>query len=135
MTGKHSRWLPCVGGWRRDGFLHNSLDYCRLLPFNQLAALKLRQAGEAVAADLLPVFQLMRWGLRTGLEATHRRTVREIERLQAEDPAVAFAYLTANLPALERQFLYLPPKAAAERLFDTLEQRLKADPRTPYPGA
>ena len=112
--------------------------HCRLLPLNQLAALKLKAAGRTVDPERLPVFQLMAWGLSNGLRTTHRRTVFELENLQAQDPAEAFAYLTGNLPGglidLERALLKLSPKAAAELLLDTLDMRLKADPHNPYPG-
>jgi len=112
--------------------------HCRLLPINQLAALKLRAAGRTVDPERLPVFQLMAWGLCNGLRTTHRLTVFELENLLARDPAAAFAYLTGNLPGgqidLERTLLKLSPKAAAELLLDILDMRLKADPHNPYPG-
>jgi hypothetical protein len=112
--------------------------HCRLRPLNQLAALKLKAAGEAANPLRLPVFQLMAWGLNNGLRTTHRRTVFELERLQRQAPEAAFAYLTDNLPGglieLERALLKLSPKAAAGLLLDTLDMRLKADPRNPYPA-
>ena len=111
---------------------------CRLLPLNQLAALKLKEAGEKADPLQLPVFQLMDWGLRNGLRTTHRRTITELDHLQTLDPETAFAYLTAKLPgglpALQRRLLALPPRPAAELLLDTLDMRLKADPRNPYPA-
>ena len=115
----------------------NPLERWRLLPLNQVAALKLKEAGEATDPENLPVFQLMNWGLAQGIKPTHRRTAQELLRLQYQNPADAFAYLTANLPGgvgdLQRELLVLPPRRAAEKLLDVLDMRLKADPRTPYP--
>lgn len=117
------------------------LDSCRLLPLNQIATLKLKQAGEKASATRLPVFQLMIWGLMNGLQTTHNRTVFELDRLQ-RNPVEGFDYLTGNLTGnlpgglqtLERQLLSRSPRSAAELLLDTLDMRLKADPRNPFPG-
>jgi len=114
------------------------LDALRLLPLNQVAALKLKAAGERPDPGSLPVFQLMTWGVESGIRCTHRRSLAELQSLQTRDPEVAFAYLTANLPGglpgLERRLLQLPPRAAAQLLLDVLDMRLKADPRNPYPA-
>jgi len=114
------------------------LEALRLLPLNQVAALKLRAAGESLDPGSLPVFQLMTWGVAQGVRCTHRRTLEELESLQSREPKNAFAYLTANLPGglleLERRLLQLPPRAAALVLLDVLDLRLKADPRNPYPS-
>lgn len=115
----------------------NPFERWRLLPLNQVAALKLKEAGENVASDSLPVFQLMTWGLINGVRPTHRRTAQELLRLQYQDPGEAFIYFVGNLPdglpELQRKLLKLKPKAAAETLLETLDMRLKADPRNPYP--
>ena len=115
----------------------NPFERWRLLPLNQVAALKLKEAGEESDFDSLPVFQLMTWGLVNGVRPTHRRTAQELLRLQYQNPAEAFTYLTSNipggLPELQRKLLKLSPTEAAEMLLETLDMRLKADPRNPYP--
>ncbi len=115
----------------------NPLDRWRLLPLNQVAALKLKEAGEEISEESLPVFQLMTWGLVKGLKPTHRRTTQELLRLQYQSPDVAFSYLTSNLPGglpeLHRKLLRLSPESAAAELLEVLDMRLKADPRNPYP--
>lgn len=115
----------------------NPFERWRLLPLNQIAALKLKEAGENVATDSLPAFQLMLWGLVNGVTPTHRRTAQELLRLQYQDPAEAFTYLTSDIPGglheLQRKLLVLSPKDAAAELMETLDMRLKADPRNPYP--
>ncbi len=117
----------------------NPLDRWRLLPLNQVAALKLKEAGLGTEKDSLPVFQLMSWGLANGIKPTHRRTAQELLRLQYQNPADAYAYLTSGvpggLPDLHRKLLRLSPRAAAEELLEVLDMRLKADPRKPYPLA
>lgn len=114
----------------------NPFERWRLLPLNQVAALKLREAGEASDPERLPVFQLMVWGLLNGVTPTHRRTAQELQRLQYLNPADAFTFLTENIPGglflLQRKLLKLSPKAAAAELLDLLDMRLKADPRNPY---
>lgn len=115
----------------------NPLDRWRLLPLNQVAALKLKEVGQSVQKDSLPVFQLMTWGLANGIKPTHRRTSQELLRLQYQSPADAFTYLTAaipgGLPGLHRKLLRLSPRAAAAELLEVLDMRLKADPRNPFP--
>jgi len=114
-----------------------ALSELRLLPLNQVAALKLKSAGEDIDPQQLPVFQLMNWGMKQGIAVTHRRTLIELHRLELQEPNVALAYLTTRVPgglvSLERCLLRLPPRAAAEKLFDLLDMRLKSDPRNPYP--
>jgi len=114
----------------------NPFERWRLLPLNQVAALKLKEAGESADSERLPVFQLMTWGLLNGVRPTHRRTAQELLRLQYQNPADAFTYLTSNLPGglpeLQRKLLKLSPKAAAAELLETLDMRLKADPKNPY---
>lgn len=84
-----------------------------LLPLNQLASLKLRQAGVVEETTSLPVFCLMEWGL-------------------------ALAYLLENLPGglpqLHRKLLPLSPQGAAQTLLEVFDMRLRADPRNPYPS-
>lgn len=114
----------------------NPFERWRLLPLNQVAALKLKEAGESADVELLPVFQLMAWGLINGVRPTHRRTAQELQRLQYQNPAEAFTYLTSNIPGglfdLQRKLLKLAPKTAAAELLEVLDSRLKADPRNPY---
>lgn len=114
----------------------NPFERWRLLPLNQVAALKLKEAGESSDADRLPVFQLMAWGLINGVKPTHRRTAQELQRLQYQNPAEAFTYLTSDIPeglsSLQRKLLKLPPRTAAAKLLDVLDTRIKADPRNPY---
>ncbi len=62
------------------------LQRLRLLPLNQLAALKLREAGAADDGASLPVFQLMSWGLANGVRPTHRRTGQELLRVGRRRP-------------------------------------------------
>lgn len=113
----------------------NPIDRWRLLPLNQLAALKLKEAGESVSEHSLPVFQLMIWGLAKGLKPSHRRTAQELLRLQYRNPTEAFAALAGGAPeelaALQGQLLNLPPKVAAEKLLEVLDRRLRTDPRQP----
>ncbi len=115
----------------------NPLDRWRLLPLNQLAALKLKEAGKEVDAVALPVFQLMTWELANGVKPTHRRTAQELLRLQYQNPAEAFSYFTDNIPGglteLQRKILRLAPKQAAAELLEVLDMRLKADPNNLYP--
>ena len=114
----------------------NTFERWRLLPLNQIAALKLKEAGEQAESDSLPVFQLMTWGLINGVRPTHRRTGQELLRLQYQDPAEAFTYLTGNLAddlhALQSKLLTLSPTAAATVLLEVLDLRLRDDPRNPY---
>lgn len=114
----------------------NPFERWRLLPLNLVAALKLKEAGESADNERLPVFQLMTWGLINGVRPTHRRTAQELLRLQYKDPAEAFTYFTSDIPGglsqLQRKLLKLSPTAAAAELLETLDMRLKADPRNPY---
>jgi len=70
-----------------------------LLPLNQLASLKLRQAGVVEETTSLPVFCLMEWGLATGQPSSGRRLAQELLRLRLiGGQRVALAYLLENLP-------------------------------------
>lgn len=117
----------------------NDIERLNLLPINQLAAIKLKMAGVAANPSILAVFQLMQWGLDTGVPLTHRRTSIELQRL-SHNPAhgEALDYLVAKVPGgmteLHRGLLRLPPRAAAELLLDVLDMRLKADPSNLYPS-
>ncbi len=119
--------------------LKSDLDWLRLLPLNRIASLKLRQAGAAERDYVLPVFQLMEWGLASGVPLTHRRTAGELLRLSHQtDQRAAVDYLLNNLPGglpeLSRRLLRLKPRPAAQLLLDVLDMRLKADPRNRYPA-
>jgi hypothetical protein len=117
----------------------NDIEQLNLLPINQLAAIKLKMAGVAANPSILAVFQLMQWGLDTGVPLTHRRTSIELQRLSL-NPAhrEALDYLVVKVPGgikeLHRSLLRLPPRAAAELLLDVLDMRLKADPSNLYPS-
>ncbi len=115
------------------------LKHMRLEPLNQVVILKLKEAGIADNAAVLPIFRLMEWGLATGSTLTHSRTSRELLRLRHQsDQRAAMNYLLENLPGglpeLNRKLLRLQPRGAAQVLLDILDMRLKADPRTPYPA-
>ncbi len=122
-----------------DPVHRQELKRMRLEPLNQLAILKLKEAGVADNEAVLPVFRLMEWGLATNAPLTHARTARELLRLRHQsDQRAALDYLLENLPgglfALHRKLLRLPPRSAALELLDILDMRLKSDPRTPYPA-
>ncbi len=114
------------------------MDHLRLLPLNLVASIKLRAAGQTEYPDILPVFQLMAWGLADGIPLTHSRTEHELARLsKLEDQQYAVNYLVEGVPGglseLHRNLLKFPPRAAAHLLLDILDMRLKAAPRNPYP--
>jgi hypothetical protein len=116
----------------------NRNDHLRLLPLNLVASLKLKAAGQTEYPGILPVFQLMAWGLANGIPLTHCRTEHELARLsKLEDQQDAMDYLVkcvpGGLPELHRNLLKFSPKAAAHLLLDVLDMRLKADPCNPYP--
>jgi hypothetical protein len=113
-------------------------DHLHLLPLNLVASLKLKAAGQTECPAILPVFQLMAWGLANGIPLTHCRTEQELDRLsRLDDQQEAMEYLVQGVPGglseLHRNLLRAPPKAAAHLLLDVLDMRLKADPRNPYP--
>jgi hypothetical protein len=115
-----------------------NMDRLRLLPLNLVASLKLRAAGQTEYPDILPVFQLMAWGLANGIPLTHARTEHELARLsKLDDQQNAIDYLVkgvpGGLPELHRNLLRFTPKAAAHLLLDILDMRLKSDPCNPYP--
>lgn len=113
-------------------FPENPLDRWRLLPLNQLAALKLKEAGEPISSENLPALQLMTWGLTHGAKPTHRRTAQELLRLQYRGPDEAFICLTSGsaeeLLELQGQLIKLSPKSAAQRLLDVFDRCLKGAP-------
>ncbi len=122
-----------------DDFFQQELKRLRLEPLNQVAALKLKQAGIADHPAVLPVFRLMEWGMATGGSLAQVRTARELLRLRHQrDQRRALDYLLTNLPGglpdLHRRLLRLPPRGAAQALLDLLDMRLKADPANPYPA-
>ena len=111
-----------------------------LLPLNQLASLKLRQAGVVEETTSLPVFCLMEWGLAAGQPSSRRRLAQELLRLRLMgDQRVALAYLLDNLPGglpqLHRKLLRLSPQGAAQTLLEVFDMRLRADHRNPYPSS
>jgi len=111
----------------------------RLEPLNQLASLKLKQAGVGTSPTALPVFALMDWGLSVNKAYAGGRLARELLRLRLMgDQQAAVAYLLENLPGglpqLNRKLLGLSPRGAALALLEVLDMRLRADPRNPYPS-
>jgi hypothetical protein len=121
-----------------DLFESWELARLRLTPLNQVASLKLREAGAAEREGVLPVFLLMEWGLSAGIHLTHCRTAKELLRLSLHaDQQAAVDYMLTNYPGglreLTRRLLRMTPGAAAQALLDVLDMRLKADPRNPYP--
>lgn len=122
-----------------DIMSHKQMERMRLEPLNQLAALKLKQAGAGADPATLPVFALMEWGLAGNKAHVGGRLARELLRLRLMgNQRAAVAYLLENLPGglpqLNRKLLGLPPRAAAVALLEVLDMRLRADPRNPYPS-
>jgi hypothetical protein len=123
-----------------DNSSRQQLQALRLNPLNQVASLKLKQAGLTEDPMVLPVFCLMEWGLADGRSFTARRLPRELLRLRLmTDQQAAVAYLLENLPGglpqLHRKLLRMSPSGAAEALLEVLDMRLRADPRNPYPSS
>lgn len=103
-----------------------------LLPINQAAILKLRQAGVAVARDIQPVFQLMEWGITSDKRKRFQDLANELYILQSlADQAAALAYLFTNAPGGLRSatltILKRSPGSAARMLLDLFDIRMKAD--------
>lgn len=116
------------------------LQHLRLEPLNQLASLKLRQAGVTEDSTILPIFCLMEWALADDRPFTTRRLPQELLRLRLmADQGTALNYLLVNLPGdllqLHRKLLRLSPLGAAQALLEILDMRLRADPRNPYPSS
>jgi hypothetical protein len=119
--------------------MKNNIESLNLFPINQVAAIKLKMVGIAADPTLLAVFQLMQWGLDSGVPLTHRRTDRVLARLSRDPvPGEALDYLLEKVPggmaALHKSLIRLRPRTAAQLLLDVLDMRLKADPRNPYPS-
>lgn len=105
-----------------------------LLPINQAATLKLRQAGVAPESGVQPVFQLMKLGLAYDKRKRYHDIAHELGELQtADDQAGALAYLLANVPGglreAVRTILRRNPGSAARTLLDLLDMRIKSDPK------
>lgn len=123
-----------------DSTSRQQLQHLRLEPLNQLASLKLRQAGVTEDSAVLPIFCLMEWGLAGGRSLTTRRLPQELLRLRLmADQQAAVTYLLdklpGGLPQLHRKLLRQSPLNAAETLLEVLDMRLKADPHNPYPSS
>lgn len=117
---------------------HQLIRRLRLTPLNLIADLKLREVEVVCPPDVIPVFQLMEWGLANDKIAAHQDMFKELLRLRyLPDQEQALAYLTDHAPGgasvLNKMLLRLSPQQAAETLLDLLDMRLKADPRNPYP--
>lgn len=122
-----------------DSTFHQQFQHLCLEPLNQIAFLKLRQAGVAGDSSVLPVFCLMEWGLVEGQPPSTQRLAQELLRLRLmADQRAAVAYLLENLPGglpqLHCKLLRLSPRGAAQNLLDVLDMRLRADPLNPYPS-
>lgn len=103
-----------------------------LLPINQAAALKLRQAGVVVEGDIQPVFQLMEWAITNDKRKRFDDLAQELYLLQAlEDQAGALAYFFDNAPgglkAAAHTILKRSPGSAARMLLDLFDIRIKTD--------
>lgn len=114
------------------------LQRLRLMPLNQVAAIKLREAQAQSDHDTLPVLQLMVWGLTNGIRP-QRRAAQELLRLRyLADQGSAFRYFLervgASLPNLPREILPKPPREAAEHLLNVLDRYLTAGPPNPAPS-
>lgn len=123
-----------------DDLDRSELQRLRLGPLNQVASLKLKEAGVSDHPTVMPVFRLMEWELATGSPPPSLKIARQLLQLrQQRDQRAALDYLLANLPeglsTLQRRLLRLPPHDAARALLDILDMRLKSDPKTPYPEA
>ncbi|MDY0262427.1 hypothetical protein [Syntrophotalea acetylenica] len=110
----------------------------RLTPLNRLASLKLKAAGVSEHPVVLPVFQLMSWGLADCACLVHEETADELVQLVWQpDQRAALDYLLANVPggatAFQRRLLRMPPRAAARALLGAFDLRLRSDPRNPFP--
>lgn len=121
-----------------DSTSRQQVQHLRLEPLNQLASLKLRQAGVTEDSAVLPIFCLMEWGMDCDRLFANRRLPQELLRLRLmADQQAAVAYLLEKLPGglpqLHRKLLRQSPRDAAETLLEVLDMRLRADPRNPYP--
>jgi hypothetical protein len=111
--------------------------YLRLTPLNRLASLKLKIAGVSEHPAVLPVFQLMSWGLDDCSCLAQEDTADELMQLVWQpDQQAALDYLLDYVPggahAFQRKLLRMPPRAAAWALLGVFDMRLKADPHKPF---
>ena len=108
------------------------LEKIRLYPINCIAAQKLRQQGIDVSENMMPLFQLMNWGLTMGLCRSQAQTVQELLRIQYQEPQIAFDFLLEKVPgglyAFQKRMMTLPPRKVAEELLALLDMRLKSAP-------
>lgn len=120
----------------------NLLQQQRNLPLNQTAGKLLKEAKQTPDPELLPVFQLMLWGLSEGIAyPTRQQTelMQEATRTLAYErsPKEAMAYLIRDdlgETTLTAEHLQgKEPLAAAQELIETLDLKMKADPNLPYP--
>lgn len=105
-----------------------------LLPINQAAAMKLRQAGIQESGAVQAVFQLMEWGIARDKRRRYQDIAHELDLLaHAPDQAAALEYLVAKVPGGVREtvrtVLRLGPIPAARKLLELLDMRLKSDPK------
>ena len=112
----------------------NELRRQALLPINQAAALKLRQAGVTAEIGIQPVFQLMKLGLVYDKRKRYHDIAHELDSLQtSDDQSAALEYLLVNIPGgvreVVRTLLRRNSSSAARALLDLLDMRLKSDPK------
>ena len=105
-----------------------------LLPINQAAILKLRQARICISSGVQPVFQLMEWGITSDKRGRYQDIAHDLEMLQlAADQPAALNYLLVHVPGglkeLVRTILLLDTHTAARALLNQLDMRIKADPK------
>jgi hypothetical protein len=113
---------------------HQFINGLRLLPINLIASLQLRKAGIAENLDVLPVFQLMEWGIASDKRRRYQDISGELAILVSIKQAVALDYLLKNVPGGTRTLLgtlmRLKPRAAAVMMLSVLDMRLKSDPNS-----
>ena len=104
----------------------------RLLPINQVAALKLRSAGVRENREAQQVFQLMEWGILSDRRRRYQDIADELAMLQSVNQQAAMDYLLTNIPGgvngLLRELLKAESRTAARILLELLDMRLKSDP-------
>lgn len=120
-----------------DKITYRRTESLRLTPLNRLASLKLKVAGVAEHPVVLPVFQLMSWGLVDCSCLASEETADELMQLVWQpDQRAALNYLLDSVPggrtAFQRKLLHMPPRAAAWALLGVFDMRLKSEPYKPY---
>lgn len=110
----------------------------RLTPLNRVASLKLKVAGLTEKPAVLPVFQLMTWGLVHCSCLDYMETASALRNLvRRSDQQEALDALLAGVPggttAFQHKLLRLPPRAAAWALLGVFDRHLKQGIPQPRP--